>query len=392
MSYSSRKKTLLSFFAGCFLFITVAQAQYDNEGLKEVIPIDSSDVGWLKFRLSNENFLKNNEYFNPLMVGQTYFGVMLHSSLTWNPNRYMRLQAGVFLRDDFGNNTIFEVIPTFTLKLQKNGYAFLFGTIEGTVNHNFIQPLYDFERYMSDHIENGVQFTAKKKFLEGDLYLSWEHHQYAGIPHDREILNTGATVSPVLFNKNKWKISVPLQAIIVHHGGQLDTFDLPHDESLFDDAAGIRLSYFPGTSALITEIRMEDYYVYYQDLGHHYFNQLFLAGHGVYANLLLKSKYHVDALLSYWYSHDFISGHGGYLYQSVSQRDPAYTEPFRKLMFFSLMYEKELFPGLTIVARFEGDYNFFRVHNTQFEYSYSFYMVYRPEFRLVKMKKDAVLN
>ena len=371
--------------AGCFLLITQAQAQYDNESLKEIIPVDSSDVGWVKFRLSNDNFLKNNEYFNQQIKGQTYFGVMLHPSLTWNPNKYMRLQAGVFLRSDFGNTTIYEVIPTFTLKLQKNGYAFLFGTLEGTVNHNFIQPLFEFERYMSDHIENGIQFTVKKKFLDGDIYLDWEHHQYAGIPHDREILNTGVTVTPILYNKNNWKISVPLQAIIVHYGGQLDTSLLPHDESIFNDAAGINVSYFP--RGLITEIRTEDYYVYYQHLEHQFSAQLFLAGHGVYANLLLKSKYHLDALLGYWYAHDFISGHGGYLYQSVSQVHPDYTEPFRKLMFLSLMYERELLPGLMIAARVEPYYNFF---NTHYEYSYSFYATYRPEFRLVKLKKDTI--
>ncbi|MEO5675358.1 MAG: hypothetical protein ABIQ74_11995, partial [Chitinophagales bacterium] len=276
--------------------------------------------------------------------------------------------------------------PTLTLKLQKNGYAFLFGTLEGNLNHSFIQPLYEFERYLSDHIENGIQFTAKKKFIEADIYMSWEHHQYAGIPHDREIISTGATITPVLFQNTKWKISLPLQGIIVHQGGQLDTFDLPHNESLFNDAAGIRVSYFP-LSGLITEIRTEDYFVYYQDLGHHYFNQLFIAGHGIYSNVIVKSKYHIHALLSYWYAHDFISGHGGYLYQSVSQTDASYMEPFRKLAFLSVMYERELLPGLTIAARIEPYYNFF---NTHYEYSYSFYMAYRPEFKLIKVKNKDV--
>jgi len=56
-------------------------AQLDNASLKETIPVDSADAGWVKLRLSDENFLKNNEYFNPQMVGQTYFGVMLHPLL-----------------------------------------------------------------------------------------------------------------------------------------------------------------------------------------------------------------------------------------------------------------------------------------------------------------------
>ncbi len=380
------KKLLLLLCFVCGML--AANAQFDNEELKETIPVDSADAGWIKLRLSNDNFLKNNEYFNRLMTGQTYFGVMLQPSVTWNPNKFTRLQAGIFLRDDFGNNKIYQVIPTFTLKLQKNGYSFLFGTLEGNLNHNFIQPLYDFERYMSDHIENGIQFKAKKNFVEADVYLSWEHHQYVGIPHDREIINTGGTVTPFLFITPKWKISFPLQAIIVHHGGQLDTFALPHNESLFNDAVGIKISYYP-SSSLISEIRTDNYYAYYQDLGHHYFNQLLIAGHGVYANLLIKSKFHVDALLSYWYSHDFISGHGGYLYESVSQQDPTYTEPFRKLAFLSVMYERQLFPGFTAVARIEPYYNFF---NTHYEYSYSFYVVYRPEFRLARVQKNRISN
>ena len=122
MIHSSFPKKLLWFLCA-LLLAGASEAQVDNDGLKEVIPVDSADEGWIKFRLSDENFLKNNEYFNELMTGQTYFGIMLHPSLTWNPYRNMRLQAGVFLRDDFGNNTIYQVIPTFTLKLQKIGRA-----------------------------------------------------------------------------------------------------------------------------------------------------------------------------------------------------------------------------------------------------------------------------
>src|SRR5215471_2347210 len=136
-----------------------AYAQLDNSRLKEIIPVDSADNGWIKFRFSNDNFMKDNEYFNNIQIGQTYFGTMFNTSLTWNPNRYVRLQGGVFLRRDFGNNSFYQVIPTFTLKFSKNGYSFLFGTLEGSVNHDFIQPMYEFERYITFHIENGAEVT-----------------------------------------------------------------------------------------------------------------------------------------------------------------------------------------------------------------------------------------
>jgi len=50
------------------------------------------------------------------------------------------------------------------------------------------------------------------------------------------------------------KISVPLQAIIVHHGGQLDTFNLPHDESIFNKCCGNQSELLP-RSGIISEVR-----------------------------------------------------------------------------------------------------------------------------------------
>ncbi|MEO5675318.1 MAG: hypothetical protein ABIQ74_11795, partial [Chitinophagales bacterium] len=61
-------KIMLLQYVFHFIFFNVVHAQYDNDALKEIIPVDTSDAGWVKLRLSNDNFLKNNEYFNKQMT------------------------------------------------------------------------------------------------------------------------------------------------------------------------------------------------------------------------------------------------------------------------------------------------------------------------------------
>src|SRR5262249_44445203 len=144
----------------CIAFIMLARTvygQFDNTGLKEPIPIDSADARWIKFRISNDVFMKNYEYFNKIATGFTLFGDMFNPSVSWNPHPYFRIQAGVFLRRDFGSNNFYQVVPTISMKAEKNGFALVVGTLEGNINHGLIQPMFDFDRYMNKHVENGAQ-------------------------------------------------------------------------------------------------------------------------------------------------------------------------------------------------------------------------------------------
>ncbi|MFN5705722.1 MAG: hypothetical protein ACK45U_07710 [bacterium] len=57
-----------------------------------------------KFQLNvfNHNYMRNYEYFNKFADGLTYFGSILHPEIIYNADKNLSLQAGLFIRQDYG--------------------------------------------------------------------------------------------------------------------------------------------------------------------------------------------------------------------------------------------------------------------------------------------------
>ena len=59
----------------------------------------------------------------------------------------MRLDAGVYVAKDFGNDDYSESEITFSLKIPEQQLQFYFRNAGGgSLHHRLIEPLYDFER------------------------------------------------------------------------------------------------------------------------------------------------------------------------------------------------------------------------------------------------------
>ena len=105
-------------------------------------------------------------------------------------------------------------------------------------------------------------------------------------------------------------------------------------------------------------------------------------GDGIFINLTGSFKW-FDMMISYWHGNEYYSPNGGRLYRSVSWDYPVtgYTEEQRDLLFFRLMYERELTTGLTLAFRFEPMYD---MKNQLMEHSESIYLRYNIDFLLNK--------
>src|ERR1017187_1065087 len=119
----------------CSLF-----AQEDNNMLRYKTPVNVADTQRLMLAFSNLDFVRNYEYFNPIQAGFTLFGYALNPRVAYMPNKYLRLEAGIYARKDFGNENYTIVQPTFTVKASKNGFSMLIGNTEGILNHRLIEP------------------------------------------------------------------------------------------------------------------------------------------------------------------------------------------------------------------------------------------------------------
>lgn len=344
-----------------------------------------TDTSGLYFTYNSLYFLKNNEYFNHIANGYTLFGSLQMPQFTYFANKNLQLKAGLLLRKDFGNDKLTILQPTFTLKYHKKDLSLIMGTLEGSVSHGLIEPLYNYERVILEPIENGIQGKLNKEKIKVDTWIDWARQQYTFSTYP-EVLEAGTNV---LYNFSKksssFQIKFPFQAMIYHEGGQLDT-NYSRVIDYFDIASGVVAEWNnPDKNNFLQQIKSEDYLLYYSN-GKNQVHDIFANGHGTFLNLSLKSKYNVSLLFSYWKGYHYIAPKGGYLYQSISQEGllPFTVEPERKLLFFNLLYDKEVLPDFFFDVRFQPYYD---LMHSKLEYAYGVFASYRKDFKLWPTKK-----
>jgi len=372
----------LSFFTFLpVLFINPISAQLDNSAFYDEITIAPNTKNKLYLGINNLNFAKNNEYFNKTADGYTLFGFQLNPRLIYYPSGNVRIDGGVFLWKDFGNERFSQIAPTFTITIKKNDLRFLFGNLTGSLNHRLIEPIYDFEKIMVDRLEHGAQLILKKKWLYFDAWIDWEKMIYQGSPFKEEV-SGGLSTNFILYNKDEsLTFEIPLHFFAYHKGGQIDAVaDTIPLLSVYNTAGGFSVDKRLG-SKVFYDIRTDNYFVYYKDFSFDK-RQQFVDGFGIYLNLSLKTKF-LTLMLSYWQGKDYIAEYGGKLYQSVSSKDQSYFEDLRQLLFLRFLYDLKITDNVYLIARFEPFYDFV---NDKLEFSHGLYVTYKQDIFLKKIK------
>jgi len=372
---------ILVIFISLFFSFISSYAQIDNAPFYRFQSIHEENTENLYLSISHLSFNKDNEYFNKIADGYTLFGNQLTTSLVYFPVTNVRIEGGIYLRKDFGNSNYAEIAPVFSVKYQHNNMALIFGTLEGSLNHNLVEPLYDFEKIMLDKNENGIQFLLNKQNLSLDAWINWEKMLYRG-DSVQEKVSGGLSSEYKIIHSEKYNVSVPVQFTAMHLGGQIDASDLPLTTK-FNSAFGLKTgmnfnhTFFKG-------IYFEPYYLYYKDFSFEY-QDAFQDGDGIYLNLSLKTKLNT-IMVSYWNGNEYISTHGGLLYNSRSTtfKNPDYTETKRELLILRFLTDIEIFKGLDITSRFEP---FYDVTNKKIEFSLGLYINYNDDFFLKKLKQ-----
>jgi len=231
-------RTFLFFVIGMFS-VMFTQAQIDNSPFYRYQQVDSSKNGNLYLSLSHLSFNKDNEYFNKIADGYTLFGNQLSPKLVYFPADNVRLEGGIYLQKDFGNNRYSEIAPVLSVKVKYHDLAMVFGTLEGSLNHNLLEPLYDFEKIMLDRLENGLQLLVDKKRFDLDFWLNWENMLYRG-DSTQEKVSGGLSIATELYRSDKLYLSIPFQLTAMHLGGQIDASPLPLTTKL-NGGGGVKL-------------------------------------------------------------------------------------------------------------------------------------------------------
>ena len=379
----ARSRYFLFAFFLCLQFM--AKGQHISEALQFTSPVEAKDSNTLFLSYSNLAYFKNYEYFSNIQTGYTLFGVWQHPRLSYIPNKWLKLEAGVLVQKDFGDRDFDNVLPTFSLQLQSKYVRFLFGALEGNQSHQLIEPLMQYDQVIERPIEEGVQFKVNTKRLYADAWLDWQKRQKINATNPEQ-LAPGLSLSYTLTNPVKpLQVKIPIQATFFHQGGQLDTSNVP-TSTIFNHAEGLWVEWNnPDHKSWLQQARTDMYYTGYKHSENNG-SVPFSKGSGFLANVFLMSKWNVSFLASYWNGNKYIAPQGGKLYQSVTSRTdrPGYTEAKRNLLFLNLLYEKELMPGFFVDARITPYVDF---NNQLFEYAYQLFFSYRHSFKLATFNK-----
>lgn len=370
-----RKILIILFFATAQ---NVAFGQLNNAVFEDRLQLEEADSGKLFLDLKFLGFSKNNEYFDTIIDGYTLLGYQLHPTLSYYPRKNVRLDAGVYVQQDFGNRDFSTVVPTISLKVTKGPLALVFGNIESSLNHQLIEPLYDFERVLTDRMETGIQLKALTEGLFFDLWLDWQNMIYNNDP-EQERFVSGLSLNKRIISKRTFQVSLPIQVQMSHRGGQIDANPLPL-ETVMNSAFGIEIK--KETSGLIKNWKLDGFYVHYNNMSSAN-TRPYKDGSGFYANANMSTSFGLDVMVSYWQAHEFISIQGGKVYPSVSEFDYRDQQENRELLMLRLLYNREITKGLFATLRLEPYYD----HGFEsFQYAYGFYLQLNDRFFITKKK------
>ena len=363
----------------CLLLLPFGmKAQLNNTTLETFQSLDSTKSKQLSFQFESFSYIKNNEYFLKVADGYTLFGNIFSPKMVFQAAPNVQIEAGIFARKDFGNNAFTSIQPIFTVKIQKAYSQFLFGNLEGNLNHHLIEPMMNPERVILNRQEAGLQYTKRKRKTFFDSWIDWQKMIYNGSDFKEEIF-AGLSWNKKLILKPNFYLSIPIQLTFQHRGGQT-TKDTGQVITNINTAIGMEAEW--QMKGFLQKIRIQNYFVgYRQNSNYHPF---FPDGSGVYLNLTAESKF-MNVMFSYWNSTGYMSDAGGDLYQSVGRtyNYGKVIERYRNILIIRMMKDWKIIDNLYLTFRFEPYFDF---NNKDFEHSESLFLTYRQDFRLGSWK------
>ena len=171
-------------------------------------------------------YADNTEFRNQFREGETIFGAAARGALQIGLGERVTLSAGVFGNQRFGSESSFELVrPVLAMTVKGKRSTFVFGTLDTprvgrppgpdrTGPHGLLPPIQRETLAFDRPYEAGLQWRFTGRRLDHDLWLQW---QRLNTPDHRERLDGGARMQ---WRFNEW-LAAPLQAHIVHEGGQL---------------------------------------------------------------------------------------------------------------------------------------------------------------------------
>jgi hypothetical protein len=313
------------------LLFLVLSAAADAEGL-----IAPPDTGILSFRFKNINFMRDNEYANPITEGYTLIGFLIQPTVVYSPFSRLNLSLGVQLQSYAGAQKINSPVLIFSTSYKiSRGTTITLGSLDGSDKHRMDDPHFYRERYYTAYTESGLRLVTQDKYVFNDVWVNWENFIHKG-DTTREVFNIGESfnyTSPS--SHGGLSLEVPVQFIVKHYGGQISNYAPEVVETFFNSSAGLKLNYDIG-NGLYGRVSIE-----YQEFGFYYKskygtfriksgNASWIRLHYSYRSLYFGSYY--------WKGRNYYAPDGNPIYSCASERTYNLIIPERSIWTNSFYY------------------------------------------------------
>jgi len=357
--------------------ISAQSKLYHPSSVTEEKDLQSGD---LYLSIDNKHYFINNEYSKPVVKGYTLPGQTISPLVKYRTrNGNLQLETGLQLKHFFGQNEPISLYPIFTAELNFTSTTqFIMGTLRGNLNHEASDLLFRNEYRFTRKPEYGLQIRHNSKRLWMDFWLNWEKYIEHGdtIP---EQFTAGLSLQvPLLSSTSGWKITSPLQTVIVHRGGEISDFE-ENGRTDMNNLVGLEIE--KNSNAFINKWGVFGNYLNYSEMKS-ISNNAFTKGEGVETGAFLqKRNHHLRA--SWWKGHKYLALRGNPIYQSVSNYNDELTFRNRYLLTGKYAFKKDFSKDFVFSILVEGYYD---LKLSNLDYSYGFQLLYIPQFFLKNIK------
>jgi len=372
--------TVLLLHHDCYLF---AQDNNNFFVYKNQSFINSRDSNALFFGINNTNFLKNNEYFNDFTDGYTLLGFILQPTMSYYPGKQIKIQGGMHLMKYSGRDFFTKFAPLLRVQYQPDSrFSLVMGSLYGTVFHRLPLPMFKFEWYLENQLENGVQLLFDNRVFEGDVWINWRQFILKGDPFQEKFTFGVSSRSKPISLTNKIDLTIPFYTTITHAGGQIvaDTLET-RVETLANFATGFKIG-IPSVNGWIKRYQVEFLTYSYHDLSPNK-RQVFSNGYGFYPAFSIFTD-QLKLATGYWLSSGYISSRGDHLFSSVSEKKPGVFAEDRQLISVMVSWNKEINKNTRLVLSGMGYHD---IDLATTDYSFGLYLLYNSSF-LIKRNID----
>ena len=349
------------------LWLSVAEAQVSDMAFTSDRHVDAERSRQLLIDLESLSFFKDNEFAGKVVKGYTLPGFWLQPKLTYYPTEKIKLELGAHLLvyhgankypsmayqdiaywkgNQYQNGT--HILPYFRAQMALSEHVdVVLGSLYGAANHRLVEPLYNPELNLTCDPEMGLQVLYQSRRFELDAWVNWQSFIFKEDTH-QEAFTVGLssrvnyTDPDALFH-----FYSPVQALVQHRGGEIDTITTQSVQTLMNGAVGAGVSWQPAYR-LLRRLNFEfDAVGYYQQAGAIWpFDQ----GYALYARLSADVK---DFRLktAYCQAHDFISLFGSPFFGSASLVEPGATFDQPKLLYVGAEYGRSLGKGFFFLVK-----------------------------------------